>query len=324
MWEAVGLVEREGRVYEALVEQGHATAARIAAEVALSPAQASRTLAGLAARGLLTRLPGRPARFAAVAPEHAAASLIAVQERQLLDLRARARQLGAVHRRASVAWQHPADLIEVLEGAANVANAFRRLQQDAQHQFRGFDRPPYLNNPMDGNDEEDRRLTNEEVAYRVIYDRSAVAMPGRMADIWNGIRLGEQARVGDVPMKMMLCDDRSALIPVATAGSGYSIDAAYLIGPSSLLDALSALFESLWQRAVPVNRVPQEDGGDDLAAEDVDLIGLLVAGNTDERIARSLGWHVRTVSRHVHQLMARVGAQTRFQLGVEAVRRGWV
>ena len=73
-------------------------------------------------------------------------------------------------------------------------------------------------------------------------------------------------------MKMMLCDDRSALIPVATAGSGYSIDAAYLIGPSSLLDALSALFESMWQRAVPVNRVPQEDGGEDLAAEDVDLM----------------------------------------------------
>jgi DNA-binding CsgD family transcriptional regulator len=324
VWEAVGLDEREGRVYEALVEQGHATAARIAAEVALSPAQASRTLTRLAARELLTRLPGRPARFAAVAPEQAAASLITVQERQLLDLRVRARQLGEVHRRASVAWQHPADLVEVLEGAANVANAFRRLQQEAQHQFRGFDRPPYLNNPLDGNDEEDRRLTNEEVAYRVIYDRSAVAMPGRMADIWNGIRLGEQARVGKVPMKMMLCDDRSALIPVATAGSGYSIDAAYLIGPSSLLDALSALFESLWQRAVPVNRVPQEAGGEELAAEDVDLIGLLVAGNTDERIARSLGWHVRTVSRHVRQLMDRVGAQTRFQLGVEAVRRGWV
>lgn len=323
MWEAVGLDEREGRVYEALVAQGHTTAARIAAEAALSPAQASRTLARLSARGLLTRLPGRPARFAAVPPEQAAASLIAVQERQLLDLRARARQLGEVHRRASLPGQHPADLVEVLEGAANVAHAFRRLQQEAQHQFRGFDRPPYLNNPLDGNDEEDRRLSHEEVAYRVIYDRSAVAMPGRMADIWNGIRLGEQARVGDVPMKLMLCDDRSALIPVATAGSGYSIDAAYLIGPSSLLDALSALFESLWRRAVPLNRVPQ-DGGDDLAAEDVDLIGLLVAGNTDERIARSLGWHVRTVSRHVHQLMDRVGAQTRFQLGVEAVRRGWV
>jgi hypothetical protein len=80
---------------------------------------------------------------------------------------------------------------------------------------------------------------------------------------------------------------------------------------AALLDALSALFESMWQCAVPVNRVPQEDGGEHLAAEDVDLIGLLVAGNTDERIARSLGWHMRTVSRHLHQLMARVGARTR-------------
>jgi DNA-binding CsgD family transcriptional regulator/DNA-binding Lrp family transcriptional regulator len=324
MWEAVGLDERESRVYEAVARHGHVTAPRIAAEVALSNTQVSRTLARLANRGLLTRLSGRPARFAAVAPEQVAASLIAEQQRQLLDLRAHARQLGEVHRRASVAWHHPADLIQVLEGPANVRNAFRRLQQEAQHQFRGFDRPPYLNNPLDGNDEEDRRLTSREITYRVIYDRSALAMPGRMADIWNGIHLGEQARVGDVPMKMMLCDDRSALIPVATAGSGYSIDAAYLIWPSSLLDALSALFEALWERAVPVNRVPKVVGAGDLPDEDVDLIGLLVAGNTDETIAHTMGWHVRTVSRHVHQLMDRVGAQTRFQLGMEAVRRDWV
>jgi DNA-binding NarL/FixJ family response regulator len=33
---------------------------------------------------------------------------------------------------------------------------------------------------------------------------------------------------------------------------------------------------------------------------------------------------VRTVHRRVHQIMASVGAETRFQAGMEAVRRGWV
>jgi DNA-binding CsgD family transcriptional regulator/DNA-binding MarR family transcriptional regulator len=323
MWEVVGLDERESRIYEVLVGHGHTTAAHVATELELSPSQVSRILARLAAKGLVTRLPGRPARFAAAEPEQAAAALVAARERELLELRSHARRLAEVHRRASVSRQHPADLVEVVEGTAAIRNAFRMLQREARHQFRGFDRPPYLNNPLDGNEEEDRRLATHEIAYRVIYDRSALAMPGRMADVWNGIQLGEQARVGDVPMKLMLSDDRMALIPVATVG-GYSIEAAYLIRPSSLLDALSTLFESLWERAVPVNRVPQADGAGDPAAEDVDLIGLLVAGNTDEKIARSLGWHVRTVSRHVHRLMDRVGAQTRFQLGMEAVRRGWV
>ena len=149
-------------------------------------------------------------------------------------------------------------------------------------------------------------------------------MPGRMTDVWNVIRIGEQARVAEVPMKLALCDDRAALIPVATVDSDRSIDAAYLIRPSSLLDALCALFEVIWQRAVPLNRAPNPDTAGNPSIDDVNLIGLLAAGNTDERIARSLGWHVRTVSRHVQRLMQQVGAQTRFQLGMEAARRRWI
>lgn len=323
MWEAVGLGQREGRAYEALVRRADATVSSVASELGLSRTQVAATIAKLAQMGLVTRIPGRPIRFTAVAPERVAATLIADRERELFELRAHAQELEEVHRRASVAGGHPADLVEVIEGADNVRNAFRRLQHEARRQFRGFDRPPYLHNPVKGNPDEGRRLSTQEIAYRVIYDRSALAMPGRMADIWNGIHLGEQARVGEVPMKLMLADDRAALIPVATAGASYNIDAAYLIRPSSLLDALSVLFEALWARSVPLNRAPQLTSGG-LPAEDADLLGLLAAGHTDEAIARTLGWHVRTVSRHVHGLMTLAGARTRFQLGMEAIRRGWV
>ena len=54
------------------------------------------------------------------------------------------------------------------------------------------------------------------------------------------------------------------------------------------------------------------------------LLEQLVAGATDEVIARKLGTSLRTVRRRIASLMIEVGADTRFQLGVEASRRGWL
>jgi DNA-binding NarL/FixJ family response regulator len=54
------------------------------------------------------------------------------------------------------------------------------------------------------------------------------------------------------------------------------------------------------------------------------LLGLLASGATDAVIARTFGWSMRTVQRHIHDLMQEVGARTRFQVGMEAARRDWL
>lgn len=325
MWAAVGVSEHEELVYEALVRRRQTPVADLVGDVGLSRTQVTRILRHLVDRGLATRLPGRPARYAAVSPDQAAATLIAERERDLLSLRAHAQQLATEQQRQDRSRHHPAELVEIIEGADNVRHTFVRLQRQARVQIRGFDRPPYLDNPVSGNPEENRQIDDRGLRYRVLYHQSALTIPGRMADIWRGIHGGERARVSShVPMKMVLCDDQAALIPIATTGA--NADAAYLVHPSSLLDAFSELFEVLWERAVPLNRPTGDDSAaaGQLSDEDTDLIGLLAAGATDETIARTLGWSVRTVHRHVHAIMAAVGAETRFQIGMEAVRRGWV
>jgi DNA-binding CsgD family transcriptional regulator/DNA-binding transcriptional ArsR family regulator len=322
MWRSVGVSGHEEVVYEALARHRQATTEDMLAGVGLSRPQLTRTLVRLVDRGLVTRLPGRPARYAAVPPDEVAASLIAERERELLRLRAHANRLAEEVRRQDPASHHPAEVIQVIEGGANLRATFVRLQREARVQIRGFDRPPYLDNPVGGNSEENQQLSHRGLTYRVVYDQSALAIPGRMADIWRGIQRGEQARVyARVPMKMALCDDRLALIPVLRDGD--QADAAYLVHPSSLLDAFSELFEAVWDRAVAVNKSGQAQP-DGLSDRDADLVGLLAGGATDETIARTLGWSVRTVHRHVHRIMSMVGAQTRFQAGMEAVRRGWI
>ena len=48
------------------------------------------------------------------------------------------------------------------------------------------------------------------------------------------------------------------------------------------------------------------------------------AGLTDESIAREFGVSERTIARRIGRLQEALGAQTRFQLGVQASRQGWL
>ena len=324
VWSVVGILEPEERVYEALALREHATIADLAAELGITRSRVSRILSTLAARGLASHLPGRPARFAAVMPDIAASELIAAQETQLQRLREYAHQLAAANRARSSS-RHPAELIELVEGAANVRNAFGRLQREARTEMRVFDKPPYTAEQHDGNREEYRRLGEGRVRYRTLYERAGLTQPERMAEIWNGIRRGERVRVaGSLPMKMALSDNRLALVPVSTFDSGAD-QAGYLVHPSSLLDALSELFEARWEKGVPLYQKPAPDHEEQVLTDrDRDLLGLLAACVTDETIARTLGWSVRTVRRPVHRIMTLRGAETRFQAGMQASRRGWV
>ena len=61
-----------------------------------------------------------------------------------------------------------------------------------------------------------------------------------------------------------------------------------------------------------------------LTEQDRALLALLAAGTTDEITARTFGWSARTVQRHVHRIMTLMNAETPFQAGLEAGRRGWI
>ncbi len=85
--------------------------------------------------------------------------------------------------------------------------------------------------------------------------------------------------------------------------------------------ALTLWFESLWARATPVAELDSGEARPDLRRF---LLGQMLAGASDEQIARNLNIGLRTVRRRIAALMTDLGVDTRFQAGVEAARRGWV
>lgn len=326
MWETVGIPETEARVYEALIPQVHATADALASRVNFTTAKTARALARLIDRGLVTRVSGRPARYAAVEPSLVGSVLIAKREHELRQLQQHLTRLDEAFRTEASAGGSGGQ-VEVIEGAPAIWRTFVRVQRAARREVRGFDKPPYFVPAGEHGDEgpnldERRLLAASAVTYRVVYDQEAVAIPGRLANIWEGIRNGERARVAaSLPVKLVMCDDTMAIM---SSPGDYQQTTAYLVHSSSLLDMASGLFEAIWDRALPLNRSESKPGEPVIDERDRQLISLLASGATDAAIARTFEWSMRTVQRHIHELMQKVGARTRFQLGMEAASRGWL
>ncbi|MFI1062824.1 LuxR C-terminal-related transcriptional regulator [Streptomyces spororaveus] len=130
---------------------------------------------------------------------------------------------------------------------------------------------------------------------------------------------GEVRTVPALPLRMVLFDREVALLPVDPTNTKKG--AVQLTGPG-VLTALAALFEQVWRRAALIGC---SQGRDEvgLTAQERELLRLLTQGATDEIAAKKLGIGLRTSRRMMSDLMARLGARSRFEAGVLANKAGW-
>lgn len=154
---------------------------------------------------------------------------------------------------------------------------------------------------------------------RAIYPARAVeeapeALLERMA-------AGEEVRiVAHVPSRMAIIGDSGVLLSEVW---GHNNDRRLRVRQPALRAALTALFEEMWNRGIALGS-PARAKHITLGDEGLRrlLLEELARGAKDEQIARTLGMSLRTIRRRVAELMLELGVESRFQAGVEAVRRG--
>ena len=131
---------------------------------------------------------------------------------------------------------------------------------------------------------------------------------------------GEQIRLlPELPTRLMVIGTTHAVVPEPL---GYADEPRLLVRQGALVESLILLFEEFWARAAPV---PELDLGARRGPTCAgSCCGCSPAGQKDEQIARTLGMSLRTVRRRIADVMSELGADSRFQAGVEAVRRGWI
>ncbi|WP_406423238.1 helix-turn-helix domain-containing protein [Streptomyces sp. NBC_00842] len=319
--QALGLSMTAEAAYLALVEHGPLTPVELAGRLAQagSPAKgvqdAVNELTGI---GLVSRTDDR---LTAQPPR---AVLEAIAERRAREARI-AYESATLLSRFWLDHTSGSGYIEVVDTSHNPDAIQRRVHNEAVAQVRalsigpvgGGERAPEV-------DTDALDALARGIAYRVVYSADILQEPKALEAAHACVDRGEQARVfPDIAMNLLLCDDRLAVLSVvAPDRAGHH---SVVVQPSGLLDGLIGVFESYWRVAVPLPRTGEPtEGWISPTNEARQLLGYLSAGLTDESIARELGVSGRTVTRRIARMQEVLGAQTRFQLGVQASRQGWL
>ncbi|MDX2679750.1 helix-turn-helix domain-containing protein [Streptomyces sp. NY05-11A] len=320
---AIGLDDTHESAYRALVSVGAADVPDLARLLTLGEHDTERALRRLERHGLAAQSSGRPGRWVAAPPGVALGALL-TQQRQELEKAELAAALLAEEYRAAAAEPAVHDLVEVVTGAAAVAQRFLHIQLGASEEVCAL----VTGTPVavtGGENDAEERAAARGVRYRVVLERGLFDQPHGMAELTAALGRDEQVRVVDeVPTKLVVADRSLALVPL----TGRSAEpAALVVHAGGLLELLCGLFESVWREALPLRLgtagvVEQAPAAPD--AVDLEILSLLLAGMTDASVAKQLDLGLRTVQRRVKGLMELAGVTTRLQLGWHAYERGWV
>ncbi|MDN5894409.1 MAG: DNA-binding response regulator [Nocardioides sp.] len=136
--------------------------------------------------------------------------------------------------------------------------------------------------------------------------------------------MGEEVRiVAEVPSRMAIIGDAGVLLPEVW---GENNDRRVRVRQPGLRIALTALFDEMWDRGLALGTPADSRDSPALTSHQSRrlLLEQLASGAKDEQMARALGVSLRTVRRRVADVLVELGVNSRFQAGVEAVRRGWI
>ncbi len=325
MLEALGVEAGVELVYRALVLRPAVTATQLADDVELPVDEVDTALATLVDTGLA--LHSGDGTHTAAPPAVALGALI-TDRRDGLRLAEQALVSLAEEHRAAVAGQSIDALIEVVTGIDPIRHRYQQVQQAASSELRSFVTAPFVAVKI-GENAAEPAAVDRGVRIRAVLERAVLDEPGATAEVVDSLRNGLELRVADeLPIKLVLADSDLALVPLTSALAGEP--GAVLLQRSGLVAALEALFESVWQRAYPLelshlSGVPATSEGEDGAPTAVDrqILSLLLAGLTDQAVASQLDLSLRTLQRRLRHLQDLAGVQSRMQLGWYAARHDW-
>jgi DNA-binding CsgD family transcriptional regulator/sugar-specific transcriptional regulator TrmB len=328
MLEAFGVGPVAEAAYLTMLRHPNAGVTELADRLGVSDQVVREALDELARLSLLRPSWEDPRQLRPVSPEIGLESLLARQEaeltrrqHQLEDGRAALAVLVADQAgRRNTNNSHPN--VEELVGVDAVRDKLEQLTREARLEVMTF-APGGAHSPasLEASRPLDQHLLERGVNVRTVY-LDSVRNDQVTAHYAQWLtELGGQVRtVPILPLRMIVVDRQIALVPINPEIS--NAGAAVLRSPGAVA-AMSALFEQVWSIAAPLGEARvREEGG--LTAQESAVLRLLAQGETDDVVARRLGVSVRTVRRIASELMAQLGARSRFQAGARAVERGWL
>jgi DNA-binding CsgD family transcriptional regulator len=322
--EILGLDGLSESVYRAMLANPDADLDVLAVSLGVPNADVRQALERLVELTLVTkRSPGRV--YVPINPDVALDALLSLEqaeltrrERQLLTARAELARLV----RSSDDRVTPLREVRRIDGTERVLEVMEELMarcyQEALNVLPGD--PPSAE-VLAAAAEDDLAVLRRGVRSRTLYTRRQLADDG-MRDYMHMLREhGAEVRIADtLPHRLVIFDRTVSFLPIdprrVAAG-------ALVVREPAITANLVVLFESLWSGAQDMEEA-LKTGAPSASDLDRSVLMLMSSGVKDEAAARQLGISDRTYRRHVADILIRLGASSRFQAGVEAVRHGWL
>jgi DNA-binding CsgD family transcriptional regulator len=151
---------------------------------------------------------------------------------------------------------------------------------------------------------------------RTVYDTAFLQREDGSAVLREARAAGEELRIADeLASSMLIVDETAVALPLASTSGG-----AVVVRSPLVVNAMREFFEMIWQRSVPW--IDRENASENVTAMQRQVVALMAVGHSDEEIAGHLGVSLRTVRRHVGEIMEFLQASTRFAAGIAAARAG--
>jgi DNA-binding CsgD family transcriptional regulator/sugar-specific transcriptional regulator TrmB len=323
----LGLDEQTERVYRELVQLGPCSIEVLALRLGLGRGPVAESISSLETKSLATRDAAGLVHTAP--PQLALGALLTAQRHALGQAELTAAALAEAYHAASAQNAH--ELVQIVIGAEQVRQRLEHIQHNAEAELLRFVQAS-IEVPEACESEAENAAVQRGVRYRVVLERAMLEGPHPFkAEGEEELRVVES-----LPTKLVIVDRSTVMLPLSSSAAipperaGYAGDGpmALISGAPGLVGAMVGLFESIWQRALPMRPAGEEPAAEPKESLptplDLRILSLLLVGATDAAIAKQLGLGLRTVQRRVAHMMELAEVSTRLQLGWQAHDRGWL
>jgi sugar-specific transcriptional regulator TrmB len=254
---ALGLNRYEAAVYVSLLGRKQFTATEVSTFAGVPRQRVYDVLESLAAKGLcVERLGKRKRSYSAVDPSTALPTLLAAyREQQMLENQHRGAVLDAILPSLSQIFSSgqqevaPLDYIEILTDRHQVAERVMALSRETRREILMLFKQPVVASVKENIAE--AYAVAGRVSRRGVYEESITEDPKFFDLVCQFHSLGEGIRlVPELPLKVNLYDERTAVILLRDPVSGQSSLTCLVIEHTSMARALKVAFEALWTQGV--------------------------------------------------------------------------
>jgi sugar-specific transcriptional regulator TrmB len=257
----LGLSKRESEIYIALLTKKEFTAPEIGKITSVSRNKSYEVLQSLVKKNLCTeKFKNGTKVFSGIKPDIALQNIVSVYENELKekkDLAAQYREELMELHAANEEISDPLDYIEILTDLGQIRNRWIELQENAESEILGFNKPPFAVS-LEQNVANQEKTVERKIKEKGIYEYSEVTSEPSLKHFTEVVEMysniGEEVKViKSLPMKMIIIDERVTMLALNDPVSMKPSITTIIVEHPDYSKTQKIIFESYWSASLTLD-----------------------------------------------------------------------